>query len=104
MTTASGCMQVVSGLLELDVPLILDADALNCLARLSIDKTPDMYRREAPLILTPHHRELSRLVGDATVNDLSTAIAAAQRIEWAVGSDNLVVVAKGATTAIVGVE
>ena len=107
MTTASGCTQVVSGLLELDVPLILDADALNCLARLSIDgidKTPDMYRREAPLILTPHHRELSRLVGDATVNDLSTAIAAAQRIEWAVGSDNLVVIAKGATTAIVGVE
>ncbi|OUO59325.1 bifunctional ADP-dependent NAD(P)H-hydrate dehydratase/NAD(P)H-hydrate epimerase [Collinsella sp. An271] len=107
MTTASGCMQVVSGLLELDVPLILDADALNCLARLSIDgidKTPELYRREAPLILTPHHRELSRLVGDVPVDDLGTAIDAAQRIEWAVGSDNLVVVAKGATTAIVGVE
>lgn len=107
MTTAAGCMQVVSGLLELDVPLILDADALNCLSRLAIDgidKTPELYRREAPLILTPHHRELSRLVGDLPVNDLSTAIDAAQRIEWAVGSDNLVVVAKGATTAIVGVE
>ena len=85
----------------------MDADALNCLSRLAIDgidKTPDLYRREAPLILTPHHRELSRLVGDAPVDDLSTAIDAAQRIEWAVGSDNLVVVAKGATTAIVGVE
>ena len=107
MTTAAGCMQVVSGLLESDRPLILDADALNCLSRLAIDgidKTPDLYRREAPLILTPHHRELSRLVGDAPVDDLSTAIDAAQRIEWAVGSDNLVVVAKGATTAIVGVE
>ena len=92
---------------ELDVPLILDADALNCLARLSIDgidKTPELYRREAPLIFTPHHRELSRLLGDIPVDDLGTAIDAAQRIEWAVGSDNLVVVAKGATTAIVGVE
>lgn len=29
MTTSAGAMQVVSGLLELDVPLILDADALN---------------------------------------------------------------------------
>ncbi len=107
MTTAAGCMQVVSGLLELDIPLILDADALNCLARLAIDgidKTPELYRREAPLILTPHHRELSRLVGDAPVDDLGTAIDAAQRIVWAVGSDNLIVVAKGATTAIVGVE
>ncbi len=107
MTTAAGCMQVVSGLLELDIPLVLDADALNCLARLSIDgidKTPELYRREAPLIFTPHYRELSRLVGDVPVHDLSTAIDAAQRIEWAVGSDNLVVIAKGATTAIVGVE
>lgn len=107
MTTASGCMQVVSGLLELDIPLILDADALNCLSRLAIDgidKTPELYRREAPLILTPHHRELSRLVGDLPVDDLGTAIDAAQRVVWAVGSDNLVVVAKGATTAVVGVE
>lgn len=107
MTTAAGCMQVVSGLLELDIPLIMDADALNCLARLAIDgidKTPELYRREAPLILTPHHRELSRLVGDIPVDDLGSAIEAAQRIVWAVGSDNMIVVAKGATTAIVGVE
>lgn len=107
MTTASGCMQVVSGLLELDTALILDADALNCLSRLAIDgidKTPELYRREAPLIMTPHHAELSRLVGGEQVNDLTTAIAAAQQIVWAVGSDNLVVVAKGATTAAVGVE
>lgn len=107
MTTAAGCMQVTSGLLELDVPLVLDADALNCLSRLAIggiDKTPELYRREAPLIFTPHHRELSRLVGDVPVDDLSSAIDAAQQIEWAVGSDNLVVVAKGATTAVVGVE
>lgn len=63
----------MSGLLELDIPLILDADALNCLSKLAIDgidETPEMYRREAPLIMTPHYRELSRLVGGEEV-DLS---------------------------------
>lgn len=63
-----------------------------------------MYRREAPLILTPHNRELSRLVGDARVDDLSSAIDAAQKLVWAAGSDNLIVIAKGPSTAIVGVE
>lgn len=108
MTMAAGCMDVVSGLLELDVPLVLDADALNCLAKVSIggiDKTPDMYRRDAPLILTPHYRELSRLVGgDEEIEDLAGAIDAAQKIVWAAGSANLVVVAKGPATAVVGVE
>lgn len=107
MTTAAGCMQVVSGLLELDVPLILDADALNCLAKVSIggiDQTPEMYRREAPLILTPHYRELSRLIGGEPVASLGTAIDAAQRVLWAAGSNNMAIVAKGPTTAIAGVE
>lgn len=107
MTTAAGCMQVVSGLLEGNMPLIMDADALNCLSRVcidGIDETPDLYRREAPLILTPHYRELSRLAGGRRVEDLGTAIAAAQRIVWAAGSSDMVIVAKGPTTAVVGVE
>ncbi len=108
MTTSAGCLDVVSGLLELDVPLVLDADALNCLAKVAIggiDATPDLYRREAPLVMTPHYRELSRLVGEeGSVADLAAAVDAAQRITWAAGSDNLVVVAKGPTTAVVGVD
>lgn len=107
MTTTSGGMQVVTDLLTLDVPLVLDADGLNCLSRLAIggiDATPELYRREAPLILTPHYRELSRLVDDEDVCDLTSAVEAAQKILWAAGSDNMVVVAKGPTTAIVGVE
>ena len=46
ITTAAGCIDVVSGLLEIDVPLVLDADALNCLSKLSLgglDKTPELY-------------------------------------------------------------
>ena len=107
MTTAAGGMQVVVELLKADMPLVLDADALNCMGRLAIDGidgTPEVYRRDAPLLLTPHYRELSRLVGNAQVDDIGTAIDAAQRIVWAAGSDDLVVVAKGPTTAIVGVE
>ena len=107
MTTAAGAVQVVMGLLELDVPLVLDADALNCLARLSIggiDKTPELYRREAPLVLTPHTGELARLVDEERIEGLAHAVGAAQRILWACGSDDLVVVAKGPTTAIVSVD
>ena len=107
ITTAAGCLDVVNGLMALDVPLILDADALNCLSKVAIggiDQTPELYRREAPLILTPHYRELGRLVDDAGVVDLGTAIDAAQRILWAGGSGDMVIVAKGPTTAIVGVE
>ncbi|WP_102338263.1 NAD(P)H-hydrate dehydratase [Collinsella provencensis] len=108
MTTASGCMQVVTDLLAMDdVPLVLDADALNCMSRLAIggiDQTPELYRRDAPLILTPHNKELSRLANDVRVDDLGTAISAAQRLVWAAGSEDMVVVAKGPSTAIVGVE
>lgn len=107
ITTAAGCIDVVSGLLHLDVPLVLDADALNCLSKVSIggiDKTPELYRRDAPLILTPHHKELSRLVGDTPVENLGEAIEAAQQLLWAAGSSDMVVVAKGPVTAIVGVE
>ncbi|AEB06325.1 carbohydrate kinase, YjeF related protein [Coriobacterium glomerans PW2] len=107
MTTGAGCIQMVRELLELDVPLLLDADALNCLSALAgggIDQIPELYRRDAPLILTPHYRELSRLVDDAGVRDLGSAIEAAHKILWAGGSDNMVVVAKGPTTAVVGVD
>lgn len=107
ITTAAGCIDVVSGLLKLDVPLVLDADALNCLSKLSIgglDETPELYRREAPLILTPHYRELSRLVDEEAVRDLGGAIEAAQRLLWAAGSDNFIVIAKGPVTAVAGVE
>ena len=107
MTTTAGCMQVVTGLLESSVPLVLDADALNCLSRLTIDgidEMPELYRREAPLVLTPHYGELSRLVGGDPVDDLSGAIDASQRILWAGGSANMTIVAKGPTTAVVGIE
>ena len=105
MTTAAGCMSVVTSLLALDVPLILDADALNCLASVAIggiDATPELYRREAPLIMTPHTGELARLVDEESIDDLRLGhrCVAAYRLGCRIG--RLVVVAKGPTTAIVG--
>lgn len=107
MTTSAGAMQVVSGLLETDVPLVLDADALNCLSKIaigSLEAYPEMYRREAPLVMTPHYRELGRMVDDESIDSVSSAIDGAQKIIWAAGSDNMVVIAKGPTTAVVGVD
>ena len=107
ITTAAGCVQVVSELIDTAVPLILDADALNCLAKLSagkLDDFPEIYRRDAPLILTPHYRELTRLLDGSTVDHLASAIDGAQKILWASGSSDMIVVAKGPTTAVVGVE
>ena len=58
------------------VPIILDADGLNALAR-HIDI---LDKAQAPLILTPHEGEFARLGGDLSKQDrLSAACAFAER-------------------------
>lgn len=109
MTVTTSTMAVVSSLLQCTSPLVLDADALNCLARLTdgrVDSFPELLRRTSPLVLTPHRRELGRLVGmaDNPPDSLVSAIDAAHRIVWAEGGSELVIVAKGTATACVGVE
>ena len=98
-----------SGLLGVKVPLVMDADALNCLARITenrLDNYPELVRRNAPLILTPHRRELGRLMGlpDTPPDSLTSALEAARRIVWADGGSEFTIVAKGNATACVGVE
>lgn len=108
MCVTGGTIGVVSTLLTTKVPLVIDADGLNCLAKLTnnrVDEFPELMRREAPLILTPHRRELGRLVGlDAAPASLTAALEAARRIVWADGGSELVVVAKGTATACVSVD
>ncbi len=109
MMVNTSTMTVVAGLLHCDVPLVLDADALNCLAQLTtgrLDRFPELIRRSSPLVLTPHRRELGRLVGRAEnpPSSLADALEAARRIVWAEGGNEVCVVAKGTATACVGVD
>lgn len=109
MRVTSGTVAVTSRLLNADVPLVVDADGLNCIARLTsnaLDEFPELLRRDKPLILTPHRGELGRLVGqqDRPPASLTTAMEAARRIVWADGGSEIVVVAKGSATACVSSE
>lgn len=110
MCVTGGIVGVVSTLLEGKTPLVVDADGLNSIARLTnnaLDEFPELLRRSAPLVLTPHRRELGRLVGltgDASPDTLTSALDAARRVVWADGGSEIVVVAKGTATACVGVE
>lgn len=109
MLVNASTTSVVASLLQCEVPLVLDADALNCLARLTtgrLDSFPELIRRSTPLVLTPHRRELGRLVGlaDTPPNSLVATLDAARRIVWAEGGSEVCVVAKGNATACVGVD
>jgi NAD(P)H-hydrate epimerase len=109
MRVNGSTVSVVSGLLELDRPLVIDADGLNCLARLTsnqLDEFPELLRRDSPLVLTPHRGELGRLVGlaDTPPDSLTAALDAARTIVWADGGSELCVVAKGSGTACVSTE
>lgn len=73
-------------------PLVVDADGLNLLARMS-----DWPRRLPPqTILTPHPGEMARLVG-AELGDDRVALARQKAQEW-----GHVVVLKGAYTVVAG--
>lgn len=100
---------IVSTLLECEAPLVIDADGLNCLARLTsekLDDFPELLRRKKPLYLTPHRGELGRLVGlaDTPPASLTSAMEAARRIVWADGGSEICVVAKGNATACVSAD
>lgn len=109
MRVSGATVSVVSSLLECDVPLVVDADGLNCLARLTsnhLDDFPELLRRKMPLILTPHRRELGRLVGlaDTPPDSLTSTMEAVRRIVWSDGGSELCIIAKGSATACVSAE
>lgn len=83
--------KIINFLKNLNIPVILDADALNCLAELDIN---DLNKN---FILTPHPKELSRLL------KLETADICANREQYAKLAHkkyNATIVLKGANTAI----
>ncbi|MDO5043705.1 MAG: NAD(P)H-hydrate dehydratase [Coriobacteriia bacterium] len=107
MGKGEGAQEIVRALLEEDCPLVLDADALNILALLQEDtilKSPYILRRHAPLILTPHAKELGRLTGEPGHKDLLTRLKGAKDLAWSVGSDDFCVLTKGDRTAAVSID
>jgi ADP-dependent NAD(P)H-hydrate dehydratase / NAD(P)H-hydrate epimerase len=92
---AGGCglttepIGVIDSLLEQDLPLVLDADGLNILANLPVDR---WQKRSAPLILTPHGGEWRRLFPEQ-VNRLAQVRQHAERTQ-------IILLSKGARTVI----
>jgi hydroxyethylthiazole kinase-like uncharacterized protein yjeF len=82
--------QVISGT---RVPLVIDADGLNCLG----DDVQVLRRRPGPTVLTPHPGEMSRLTGMPTAAIQEDRVGAAQRLAEVTGAH---VVLKGARTVI----
>ena len=90
-------------LTEIDIPVVLDADALNVLAA---DTTP-LEKRTGPVVITPHPGELGRLLGRSTdevsADRLAAALEASRRFPSAVvvAKGNRTVIASGAGTEAV---
>jgi len=107
LRVTGGTAAVVTALINSNAPLVVDADGLNSLARSTtgqLDEYPELLRRSQPLVLTPHRRELGRLVGlENAPESLVEQIEAARRIIWANGGSELAIVAKGSATGCVGV-
>ena len=85
--------QLVDELIRQDVPMVIDADGLNCL----VDKVSRLTGRKAATILTPHPGEMGRLVGKSAEHVQASRVETAA--ELARGA-NAVVLLKGAQTVI----
>ncbi len=91
-------------LAEADLPVVLDADGLNCLGKLE-DAQADplgagaiLARRSAPVVLTPHEGEFARLTGHAVGADrLAEVRDVASRF-------GVTVLLKGSTTVVAAPE
>lgn len=71
-------------------PLVIDADALNLLARHGLDR---LRARTAPAVLTPHMGEFARLFPDAAGSTLDKALAGAS-------ATGAILLLKGAATIV----
>ncbi|EMB15574.1 NAD(P)H-hydrate dehydratase [Rhodopirellula europaea] len=94
MTTGSGGATIVEGLLtKKDLPLVLDADALNIIAQNNWFSDGRFERGEddAACVLTPHPGELQRLTG-APAKDVDAQVEAAAELACRLG---LTIVVKG---------
>ena len=93
--TSSEISTLVHGLVEQSqVPLVLDADALNVFAS---DSSALVGREGVPLVITPHPGEMARLCGTTSAEVQSNRIDTARRFAM---DHHLFVVLKGSGTVI----
>jgi len=93
--TGEGMAALVRRLVvELAVPLVIDADALNLLG---VEAAEVVRKSRAPRVLTPHPGEMARLCGCSTADVGKDRLGIARRLSAASGA---VVVLKGARTIV----
>jgi ADP-dependent NAD(P)H-hydrate dehydratase / NAD(P)H-hydrate epimerase len=93
--TGPGMRAVVARMAtELDLPLVLDADALNLLG---IQAAAVLGAASAPRLLTPHPGEMARLLGTSTREVQGDRLGAARTLARSTGA---VIVLKGARTVV----
>jgi len=82
MGTAKSAEQLLREVLDANIPLVLDADALNLIAA-SKTLQARLQKRNAPCVLTPHPAEAARLLACATAavqaDRVTAAVELAQR-------------------------
>ncbi|HEY8606554.1 MAG TPA: NAD(P)H-hydrate dehydratase [Noviherbaspirillum sp.] len=93
---AEAGMQAFARVLESPLPAVIDADALNLLARDAAVQT-QLQRRAAPSLLTPHPLEAARMLGCGTAEVQADRISAARGLARRC---NAVVLLKGSGTVI----
>lgn len=92
--TAAGTKAMVTNLVRTcPVPMVIDADGLNCLA----GQTAVLKAARAPAILTPHPGEMARLMGISTQQVQNDRIGSARTFARAHG---VFLVLKGAMTVV----
>ncbi|PVX72235.1 NAD(P)H-hydrate dehydratase [Paraburkholderia unamae] len=100
MGGSASARQLVDAILRLQAPVLLDADALNLVARdeaLAAHVAQSAATRGAPCLLTPHPLEAARLLGGDTAAVQRDRLAAARALAARYAA---VVVLKGSGTVI----
>ena len=90
LSTEGGVVEVLRALLNLRMPLVCDADALNAFAG-----EPGVFARRAPTVLTPHPGEAGRLLSKTSAQVQADRLAAASELA---ARTRCVVVLKGEGT------
>ncbi len=91
--TAEETVRLVDELVCVEKPLVIDADALNCLK----EKVLYLTKREAPTVLTPHPGEMARILGRSVKEIQEDRFEAAR---YLARESQTVVLLKGAYTVI----